>query len=61
LLRTGTGSRHARIRNEPRVVQSCLRGSVTFVTSALLSYRNSLLGYLTEMWHNGYVRYCYVS
>ena len=44
LLKTEIGSPHARITIEPMVVQSCLRGPVTFVTSALLSYRNRLLG-----------------
>jgi hypothetical protein len=42
------------------VVQSCLRGWVTFVTSALLSYRNRLLVALTETGHMGYGRHCYV-
>jgi hypothetical protein len=44
LLNTEIGSPHARITNEPMVVQSYLRGPVTFVTSALLSYRNRLRG-----------------
>jgi hypothetical protein len=61
LLKTEIGSPHARITNEPLVVQSYLRKPVTFVTSALLSYRNRLLEHLTEMGHNGYGRHCYVS
>jgi hypothetical protein len=43
------------------VVQSYLPGAlVTFVTNALLSYRNELPKHLTERGHDGYVRNCYV-
>jgi hypothetical protein len=48
LLNTDIGSPHARFTEEPMVVQSYLRGAVTFVTDAPLSYRNRPRGASTK-------------